>query len=80
MTYLKLIAIDLDEKQTTDKYSMLDIMDLNYAIDSLKKSRSKGYKEYSDVFLKRTDIEGLNGKVVINKDSLKKHLRHLKHY
>jgi len=61
--------VDLDDKQTSDKYSMLDILDLNYAIDSLKKVRVKGYEDYSATLLKRTNIDNLNKGVEIKQDS-----------
>jgi lipopolysaccharide export system permease protein len=61
--------IDLDDKQTTDKYSMLDILDLNYAIDSLKRQRIRLNEEFSTTILKRTNLESLNQNV--SNDSLK---------
>ncbi len=62
--------VDLDEKQTTNKYTMLDVFDLNYTIDSLKTIRSKSYNEYSAVFIKRTNIGTLNENIKIKSDTL----------
>ena len=58
--------IDLDDKQTTDKYSMLNILDLNYAIDSLKKQRIKHNEEFSQTVFKRTNVESLNQNISID--------------
>ncbi len=52
--------VDLNAKDVTTKYSMLDIIDLNYTIDSLKLKRENNYNEFSNSLYKRTNIENLN--------------------
>lgn len=66
----QLSAVDMDEKSITDKYSMLNIKDLNYTVDSLKLGRQKTYSEFSKTLYKRTNIETLNLTVNTKKDSV----------
>ena len=62
-------AVDLEDKSYSDKYSMLNISDLNYTTDSLITSRQESYKEFGNTLYKRTNIETLNTTVETKKDT-----------
>lgn len=67
--------IDLEEKNISDKYNMLDVSDLSYTIDTLKVKRATSYKELSQMLYNRTSARiGFNKKesdtTVKVKDSL----------
>ena len=62
--------IDLDQKQISSKYDMLDIKDLNYTIDSLIAKKSDVYKEFSTNVYNRSNITNLNNIISIEKDSI----------
>ena len=51
---------DLEEKNVTDKYNMLNISDLNYTIDSLATETQKEYTEFSTNLYNRSNIEQLD--------------------
>ena len=51
---------DLEEKNVTDKYNMLNVSDLNYTIDSLAIETQKEYAEFSTNLYNRSNIEQLN--------------------
>ena len=62
--------VDLDDKNYSDKYTMLNISDLNYTIDSLKIEQKSDYKDFSKSLYNRAGIPNLNKGLNINKDSL----------
>jgi lipopolysaccharide export system permease protein len=65
--------IDLDEAKTTNGYKMLNIVDLNYTIDSLKQQRAKDYESFTSTLLKRSNANKINENITNsgkNKDSL----------
>ena len=59
--------VDLEEKNITDKYNMLNIRDLSYTIDSLQTKRKEDYSDFADVLYKRTNID----RTVINQTEQK---------
>ncbi|WP_083478254.1 LptF/LptG family permease [Lacinutrix himadriensis] len=61
---------DLDEKNISDKYSMLNVSDLNYTIDSLSLENKKEYDEFSDNLYKRSQITSLDIGLQPKKDSI----------
>ncbi len=62
--------IDLDQKQITTKYTMLDFRDLDYTIDSLTEKKSNSYKEFSTNTYNRSAITNLNNNISVEKDSV----------
>ncbi len=62
--------IDVDKKEVNNRYSMLDIIALNYTVDSLKKSKVNTYSEFSKTLYKRTNLPNLNKSVNTVKDTL----------
>ena len=62
--------IDLDQKQITTKYTMLDFRDLDYTIDSLTEKKSNSYKEFSTNTYNRSAITNLNKNISVEKDSV----------
>jgi lipopolysaccharide export system permease protein len=60
---------DLDEKNISDKYNMLDISDLNYSIDSLQKSLNKDYDDFASSLYNRSNLPVLNTGVKVKKDT-----------
>ncbi len=64
--------IDLDEAKTTNGYKMLNIVDLNYTIDSLKQQRRANYENFTSTLLIRSHANKINENINIskNKDSL----------
>ncbi len=62
--------IDVNKKEVTNRYSMLDISALDYTIDSLKKTKSKTYSEFSSTLYKRTNLPTLNTSINTIKDSI----------
>ncbi len=62
--------VDVNKKDVTNRYSMLDINDLSYTIDSLKDSKSKIYSDFSSTLYKRTNLTTLNQSVNTVKDSV----------
>ncbi len=65
-------AGNLEEKNITDKYSMLDVNGLKYNIDSLKIARNKEYKEFNQTLYNRTNVSSLNLSYKKNEDSIYK--------
>jgi len=61
---------DLDEKNISDKYSMLNISDLNYTIDSLSVENQKEYDAFSDNLYLRSQIESLDNGLKVKKDTV----------
>ncbi|WP_435138308.1 LptF/LptG family permease [Formosa sp. A9] len=53
--------VDLEEKNVTDKYNMLNVSDLNYTIDSLTVERDEDYKSFSKNIYNRFGVKNLNG-------------------
>lgn len=49
--------IDLEEKNISDKYNMLNVGDLSYTIDTLKIKRAKNYEEASQMLYSRSNIQ-----------------------
>ncbi|MEJ6792949.1 MAG: LptF/LptG family permease [Lacinutrix sp.] len=56
----QLNAVDLEEKNTDNKYTMLAIGDLNYTTDSLIIERKTEYKKFGTTLYNRTNIGTLN--------------------
>ncbi len=61
--------IDLDEKNVDNKYTMLNVTELNYTIDSLKTQRTETIEEFSTALLSRTNLGTLNLNVKTKKDT-----------
>lgn len=62
--------IDLDERNVTDNYKMLNIKELDYTIDSLKNNRINYTKEFASSLYSRTNLETLNLTIKPKKDSI----------
>ena len=62
--------VDLEDKNVTDKYNMLDITDLNYTIDSLAVERQEDYSKFSNNIYKRYSIQNLESGMEYQKDSI----------
>ena len=62
--------VNLDEKNISNKYNMLNISDLNYTIDSLKVSRRSDFNEFSNSLYDRTNFATLNDGLKPKKDSI----------
>ena len=54
---------DLDEKSHTSRYSMLDVEQLNYTIDSLKNKRKEDYQSLSRTLYNRSTYATLNNNI-----------------
>ncbi|OIQ24046.1 LptF/LptG family permease [Lacinutrix sp. MedPE-SW] len=65
----QLNAVDLDDKSTDNKYSMLNISQLNYTTDSLHTERQKVYELFATNLEKRTNINTVNLSVEPKKDT-----------
>ncbi len=62
---------DLDEKNHTSRYSMLNVQQLNYTIDSLKNNRNEDYKTLAKTLYNRSTYMALNLSIdTIQSDSL----------
>ncbi|GGH43188.1 LptF/LptG family permease [Mangrovimonas yunxiaonensis] len=59
--------IDLDQKNISDKYDMLNIQDLNYTIDTLKTAQTKERKEYANNLYNRTSMPVINTGIDVKK-------------
>ncbi len=66
----KLNEIDLDEKSTDNKYSMLSISQLNYTTDSLHLGRQEKYSMFSNRLYDRTNLSTINLNVDTKKDTI----------
>jgi lipopolysaccharide export system permease protein len=64
--------IDLEEKNISDKYNMLNIKDLSYSIDTLKIDRKKEIEELSNSLYNRTSIPTINTGLFVKKDTIYK--------
>ena len=62
--------VDLDDKNYADKYSMLNMAELNYTVDSLKIEEKEDYSNFSNSLYNRTGIGNLNKGLNINLDSI----------
>jgi len=62
--------VDLDEKNSDNRYNMLNVNELNYTIDSLFEKRDKDYKTLSTNLYNRSTYQSLNTNVKPEKDSL----------
>ncbi|MFD1061999.1 LptF/LptG family permease [Winogradskyella litorisediminis] len=62
--------VDLDEKTSDDKYSMLDVSALNYTIDSLYTKRATDYNNLSQSLYNRSTYASLKTGITIEKDSV----------
>ncbi|WP_422103960.1 LptF/LptG family permease [Winogradskyella sp.] len=64
---------DLDEKNFTDRYNMLNINQLNRAIDTLKEERNKDYGYLAKTLYNRSTYAALNANInITKKDSIYK--------
>ncbi len=61
---------DLDEKNISDKYNMLNISDLNYTIDSLHTGLNNEYSEFATSLYNRSNLPVLNVGVNTKKDTV----------
>lgn len=59
--------VDLDEKQITSKYDMLDITHLDYTIDSLVGKKANKYKEFASNIYNRSNIKTINENLTFKK-------------
>ncbi|WP_083191651.1 LptF/LptG family permease [Formosa haliotis] len=62
--------VDLDDKNVSDKYNMLNVTDLDYTIDSLTTERSKDYNSFSNNIYNRYGIKGLETTIKPKNDSV----------
>ncbi|MUU78408.1 LptF/LptG family permease [Winogradskyella endarachnes] len=53
-------ADDLDEKNHSDRYNMLDVSQLNYTIDSLKTKQKNSYNTLANTLYNRSSYDALN--------------------
>ncbi|MFB9054754.1 LptF/LptG family permease [Formosa undariae] len=51
--------VDLDDKNVTDKYNMLDVKDLGYTIDSLEAERDKEHKKFTKNVYDRYGLQNI---------------------
>lgn len=56
----KINNVDFDKQDVTTKYSMLNVKELNYSIDSLNKMKMKTYKELAVTMYNRSSVAALN--------------------
>ena len=66
----QLNTVDLDEKNTDNKYTMLAIGDLNYTTDSLIIQREIEYEKFGTTLYNRTNIGTLNLSVNTKNDTI----------
>ena len=66
----QLNAVDLNEKNTDNKYSMLAVGDLSYTADSLIIERKKEFDKFGEALYNRTNITTLNLSVETKKDTI----------
>ncbi|WP_241148016.1 LptF/LptG family permease [Lacinutrix jangbogonensis] len=66
----QLNAVDLNEKNTDNKYTMLAIGDLNYTTDSLIIERKKEFEKFGTTLYNRTNIATLNLSIDTKKDTI----------
>ncbi|MDN3667540.1 LptF/LptG family permease [Algibacter miyuki] len=59
--------VDLDEQSQTDKYSMLDVVDLNTAMDSLVVKQQKEYQGVAKNLVSRSSINNVFRNIKTNK-------------
>ncbi|EMQ96499.1 membrane protein, putative [Xanthomarina gelatinilytica] len=62
--------VDLEQKDISDKYNMLNIKDLSYTIDTLKIDRDNNIKELAENLYNRTNLPIINKGVVSKTDSI----------
>ena len=62
--------VDLDEKNVDNKYTMLNIAELNHTLDSLKLERQDNVMEFSKSMYNRTNIATLNISLKSKKDTI----------
>ncbi|MCR8667837.1 LptF/LptG family permease [Aestuariibaculum sp. M13] len=55
--------VDMDDESQTDKHSMLDVIDLNKAIDSLEIKRKEDHETFSKSIFQRTSIMANNHRI-----------------
>jgi len=67
--------VDFDEQSQTDKYNMLDVVDLNKTIDSLITKNEEDYKKFSDNLRVRSGIVQLYNSKPIKKRIVKQPLK-----
>ncbi|MBP94019.1 MAG: permease [Flavobacteriaceae bacterium] len=58
---------DLDEKNVSDKYNMLNISDLNYTIDSLETALIKDHEDFAISLYNRSNLPVLNSGITVTK-------------
>jgi len=56
----ELNKVDLEEKNYSDKYNMLNIKDLNYTIDSLQQKQNKDYTDFATTLYNRARVDNIN--------------------
>ncbi|NIK92066.1 YjgP/YjgQ family permease [Mangrovimonas sp. CR14] len=61
---------DMDEKEVSNKYSMLSMKDLSYTIDSLKTDIAKVHSEFSENLYSRTNLPVMNSGIKAKKDTI----------
>jgi len=66
--------VNIDEKNYTDKYNMLNIKELNYSIDSITHELKTDYEELSSKTYERYRITALNDTVQIQDSIVSKNL------
>ncbi|HEX9825937.1 MAG TPA: LptF/LptG family permease [Flavobacteriaceae bacterium] len=62
--------VDLEDKSYDSRFSMLNINELNYTIDSLVVNKSKELQELSQTMYNRTSITNLNANIEPKKDTI----------
>lgn len=62
--------VDLEDKSLDNRYSMLNVKELNYTIDSLIEDKGKEFQEISNTLYNRTSISTLNTNIEPKKDTV----------
>lgn len=64
----QLNSSDLDEKNISDKYTMLNISDLNFTIDSLNTALKKDHEDFAISLYNRSNLPVLNSGITVKKE------------
>ncbi|MCC1484234.1 LptF/LptG family permease [Winogradskyella immobilis] len=62
--------VDLNEKKSDNRFSMLDVNELSYTIDSLNKEREKKFSDLSTTLYNRSTFDALRVGIEPRKDTL----------
>ena len=59
----KINDVDFEKQDVTSKYSMLNVKELNYSIDSLNKKEANNFKELAVTMYNRSTVASLNSNI-----------------